>query len=121
MDKIDLMYARWIENALKSDQKIVIVEDNLKIAGVFIYDIVDYTAIMNKKFAVWKSAFVDSSSRGKGIGLKLFRATLQSCIEDGAEVVDSSLVEKNTISQSFHDKLGFRIINTVYTLHKWFD
>lgn len=121
VDRIDLMYAQWIENALKSDQKIVIVEDDHKIAGVFIYEIVDYTATMNKKFAVWKSAFVDSSSRGKGIGLKLFRATLQSCIADGADVVDSSLVEKNSISKSFHDKLGFRMTNTVYTLHKWFD
>jgi UDP-2,4-diacetamido-2,4,6-trideoxy-beta-L-altropyranose hydrolase len=121
VDRVDLMYARWIENALKSDQKIVIVEDDKKIAGVFIYDIVDYTETMNKKFAVWKSAFVDSSSRGKGIGLKLFRATLQSCIDDGADVVDSSLVEKNSISKSFHDKLGFRMTNTVYTLHKWFD
>lgn len=121
VDKVDLMYAKWIENALKSDQKIVIVEDDHKIAGVFIYEIVDFTAIMGKKFAVWKSAFVDSSFRGKGIGLKLFKATLQSCIDDGVAIVDSSLAEKNIISQSFHDKLGFRMVNTVYTLHKWFD
>ena len=121
VDRVDFMYAKWIENALKSDQKIVIIEDDNKIAGVFIYDIVDYTEIMNTKFAVWKSAFVDSASRGKGVGLRLFKATLQSCIDDGVDVVDSSLVAKNVISQSFHDKLGFRMINTVYTLHKWFD
>lgn len=121
IQRVELMYARWIENALKSKQKIVIVEDNNQIAGVFIYDLVDYSSTLNRKIGVWKSAFVDSRFRDKGIGLKLFKATLQSCINDGVDVVDSSLVEKNIVSQSFHDKLGFRLVNTLYTLHKWFD
>jgi RimJ/RimL family protein N-acetyltransferase len=121
IEKIDLMYEKWIENALESKQKIVIIEDNDNIAGVFIYEIVDHTAIMNRKFGVWKSAFVDSTYRNKGIGLKLFKATLQSCINDGVDTIDSSLVEKNIVSQNFHSKLGFRLVNTLYTLHKWFD
>lgn len=120
-ERVELMYAHWIESALKSKQKIVIVEDNNQIAGVFIYDLVDYSSVLNRKIGVWKSAFVDSNFRDKGIGLKLFRVTLQSCINDGVDVVDSSLVEKNIVSQSFHDKLGFRLVNTLYTLHKWFD
>ncbi len=121
IESVELMYARWIENALNSKQKIVIIEADNKIAGVFIYDIVDYSAFINKKIAVWKSAFVDDLYRGKGIGLRLFKATLQACINDGVDIVDSTLVEKNIISQSFHDKLGFRLVNTLYTLHKWFD
>lgn len=121
IERVELMYSRWIENALNSKQKIVIIEDNNLIAGVFIYDLVNHSSTLNKKFGVWKSAFVDSSFRNKGIGLKLFKATLQSCINDGVDIVDSTLVEKNIISQSFHDKLGFRLVNTLYTLHKWFD
>lgn len=119
-ERVELMYARWIENALKSNKKIVIIEDNQQIAGVFIYEIVDHSKLMNKKIGVWESAFVESSFRDKGIGLKLFKATVQSCINDGVDLIDSSLVEKNIISQSFHSKLGFRLVDSKYTLHKWF-
>ncbi len=118
--RIELMYSQWIENALNSKQKIVLIEEDKQIAGVFIYDIVDYTQQLGKKIGVWKSAFVDSNFRDKGVGFRLFKATLQACINDGVDLVDTSLVEKNIISQSFHDKLGFRLVNTQYTLHKWF-
>ena len=121
IERVELMYSRWIENALNSTQKVIIVEYKNKIAGVFIYELVDHTSILNRKFGVWKSAFIDNNFRDKGIGLQLFKATLQSCINDGVDIVDSTLVEKNIISQGFHDKLGFRLINTLYTLHKWFD
>jgi len=121
LTKVELMYSKWIESALKSQQKIVIIEDDSCIAGVFIYDIVDYTKIMNRKVGIWESAFVDSNFRGKGIGLKLFKATLQSCINNGVDTIESSLVEKNIISQNFHNMLGFRLVSTQYTLHKWFN
>lgn len=121
IERVELMYSKWIENALNSKQKIVIVEENNQIAGAFIYDLVAYSSILNKRFGIWKSAFVDTSFRGKGIGSKLFESTLNSCINDGVDIIDSTLVEKNIISQNFHDKLGFRLVNTLYTLHKWFD
>lgn len=118
---IDTMYACWIENALNSSQKIVIIEDNKQIAGVFIYELINYKSCFNKKIGVWKSALVDTKFRNKGIGLNLFKAALHSCIKDGVDIIDSSLVEKNIVSQSFHNKLGFRLVNTQYTLHKWFN
>jgi len=121
VEKIDLMYAKWIDSALKSDQKIVIVEENNQIAGVFIYDVLDLSDKIKKKIGVWKSAFVDSSFRNKGVGMRTFKAAMQSCINDDVDIIDSSLVEKNIISQSFHNKLGFRLVNTLYTFHKWFD
>ncbi len=118
---VNSMYACWIDNALNSSQKIVIIEDNKQIVGVFIYELINYNSTIGKKIGVWKSAFVDSKFRDKGIGLKLFKATLHSCIKDGVDIIDSSLVEKNIVSQSFHNKLGFRLVNTQYTFHKWFD
>lgn len=120
LSKVEIMYSKWIENALNSKQKIVIIEESDQIAGVFIYDIADYTSLFNKKFGVWKFAAVDSNFRDRGIGTKLFMATLQSSVDNGAEIIDSTLAEKNIISQKFHDKLGFYLVNTVYTLHKWF-
>jgi L-amino acid N-acyltransferase YncA len=121
VERVNLMYSKWIENALNSNKKIVIIEDDNQIAGVFIYDLVDYSSILGKKYGIWESAYVDNNFRNKGIGLKLFKATLQSCINNGVNIVDSELVEKNIISQNFHDKLGFRLVNTLYTFHKWFD
>jgi len=120
LNKVEEMYARWIENALSTKQKIVIVEESKQIAGVFIYDVVDLSFYFSKKYGVWKFAAVDNKFRDKGIGMKLFKSTLHSCIQDGVDVIDSSLVEKNLISHRFHDKLGFHLANTMFTLHKWF-
>ncbi len=121
VEKVDLMYSCWMENAVKSSQKIVIIEEANQIAGVFVYDVVNHKTTLNKKFGVWKSAFVDSNFRDKGIGLKLFKAAMQSCLNNGVDIIDSSLVDKNIGSQSLHNKLGFRLVNTQYTFHKWLD
>lgn len=118
--KIESMYATWIENALNAKQKLVLIEKEMQIAGVFLYDVIDYSLQFGKKMAVWKSAMVEQNFRSQGVGFNLFKATLQACIDDGVDCIDSSLAEKNILSQSFHDRLGFRIVNTRYTLHKWF-
>jgi len=119
-ERVNLMYSKWIENAVKTKQKILVIEEDNEIAGAFIFEIVDYRSSLGKKFGVWKSAFVDKKFRNRKIGLKLFFATLGCCINEGVDVVDTDLVDKNIISQSFHDKLGFRLVYTKYTFHKWF-
>ncbi|MBK8368412.1 MAG: GNAT family N-acetyltransferase [Bacteroidetes bacterium] len=121
IEKVNLMYACWMDNAVKSSQKIIIIEEDKQIAGVFVYDVVDYKNTIDKKFAVWKSAFVNSNFRDKGIGLKLFKAAMQSCLSRGVDVIDSAVVDRNIGSQNLHNKLGFRLVNTQYTFHKWFN
>jgi len=56
----------------------------------------------------------------KGLGLALFKAVIQSCIDHNVAVIDTDLVEKNIVSQRIHDKFGFNLVYTLYTFHKWF-
>lgn len=118
--KVDSMYAKWISNALESQQKVLVLEEENEIAGVFIYDNIDLEKYYGTKFGVWKFAALDSKFRKKGLGLSLFHATINACIEDGNSIIDTDLVDKNIISQNLHDNLGFKLVNTLYTFHKWF-
>jgi RimJ/RimL family protein N-acetyltransferase len=120
LEKVDLFYAKWIDSALNSNQKIVLIEYENNIAGVFIYDIEGQTNLFKGKHGIWKFAAVDSSLRNKGLGLALFQAVMQSCIDHNVDVIDTDLVEKNIVSQRIHDKFGFKLVHTLYTFHKWF-
>lgn len=117
---VEKMYSLWIDNALKSSQRVLVIEDNGEIAGVFIYENLDLTRYFGKKIGAWKFAAIDKSFRNKGLGLSLFKATMHACLIDNNDVIDTDLVEKNIVSQNFHDKLGFKLVNTLYTFHKWF-
>jgi len=119
--RVEEMYSNWIMNALSSSQKILVMEVDSKIVGVFIYENIDLSSYFSKKFGIWKFAAVDGSFRDKGLGMNLFKAAINACIIDSNDIIDTSLVEKNIISQNFHDKLGFQLVNTLYTFHKWFD
>jgi GNAT superfamily N-acetyltransferase len=120
VSNVDKMYAKWISNALESQQKVLVLEEENEIAGVFIYDNIDLEKYYGTKFGVWKFAALDSKFRKKGLGLALFNATINACITDGNSIIDTDLVDKNIISQNLHDNLGFKLVNTLYTFHKWF-
>jgi len=116
----DLMYSNWIDNSFKSNDRIIVIEEESIIAGVFIYEIVDFGINLESKRAIWKSAFIDRNYRKKGLGKKLFRAASKACIEEGVENIDSSLVVKNIVSQNLHSYLNFKLVSVSYTFHKWF-
>lgn len=119
--KVEQLYAKWIDSALDKKQKFVIIEEQGAVCGLFIYDIVDLTERFGKRYAVWKLADIDSRVRGKGLGMRLFYATIQSGIDNGVDMIDSSLAVHNVASQNIHIKLCFRLITSVYTFHRWFD
>lgn len=119
-EKVDLLYAKWIDTALNSNQKIVLIEYEKNIAGVFIYYIEEQTKLFKEKHGVMTFAAVDSSLRNKGLGSTLFKATMQSCIDHNVDVCDSPPAEKNIVSQRIHDKFGFKLVHTLYIFHKWF-
>jgi len=120
LENIDKMYSKWIDSALDSEKRVIVIEEENEIAGVFIYSIANFIQNFDKKIGIWEFAAIDSKFRNKGLGMRLFYSALQACINDGVHVIDTILVEKNIISQRFHDKLGFRLVNTYYTFHRWF-
>lgn len=119
---IDSLYSKWIETAIKPDsgKKIIVIEEGGEIAGVFIYSIHRYEEFVKDTFGRWEFAAVSKKFRKAGIGRELFQAAFKACIDDGASVIDSTLVDKNIISQHLHEVLNFRISNTYYTFHKWY-
>ncbi len=116
----DLMYSNWIDNSFKSDDRIIVIEENTKIAGAFIYEVIDFGISLGSKRAIWKSAFIDQNFRKRGLGKKLFNAALKACQSEGVDRIDSSLVVKNIPSQNLHDSLNFKLVSVSYTFHKWF-
>jgi GNAT superfamily N-acetyltransferase len=120
VSKVELMYSKWLATALNSNKKIVVIENENAIAGIFIYELVDLTELFGIRVGIWEFAAIDSQHRKKGLGTILFESALDACIKEGANVIDSSLVEKNIISQRLHDKLGFGLVNSYYRFHKWF-
>ncbi len=116
VQNVNNMYSNWINNAIKED-KILIIEHNNEIAGMFIYSV---NELNNKRFATWKFAAVDKKYRNLCLGNNLFDSTVHACIKDGVEIIDTSLAIKNTISLRIHSKLQFCPVLSMYTFHKWF-
>lgn len=118
---VEKLYGKWIESSLTKGQPIVITEEAGRICGVFIYDMADLTVPFGRKYAVWKLANIDGRVRGKGLGMRLYYATVQSSLDRGADAIDSSLAVHNVVSMNMIIKMGFRLITSVYTFHRWFD
>jgi len=116
----DMMYANWIDNSFKSNDRIIVVEENTRIVGAFIYDVVIFGDKLDSKRAIWKSAFIDGNFRKKGLGKMLFGAALKACINEGVASIDSSLIVKNIPSQNLHTYYKFKLVSVSYTFHRWF-
>jgi hypothetical protein len=115
---VDNMYSKWIENSINSDDKILVIEHDSDIAGMFIYHLNEDSDL---KHATWKFAAVDKKYRKRNYGNKIFDLAIQSCIKDGAKWIDTSLAIKNTISLRIHSRLNFMPVMSLYTFHKWID
>jgi L-amino acid N-acyltransferase YncA len=120
VENVNALYAKWIKTALHSEKKIVLIEDENEIVGIFIYDFNGNSNHFGFRTATWQSAAVNTLFRNKGLGKRLFEAVIQSCIDQKVEIIDTDLVEKNIASQKIHDKFGFKLVHTTYTFHKWF-
>ncbi len=118
VSNVDNMYSNWIENAINSDDKIIVIEYNKHIAGMFIFCINNYN---NLKIATWEFAAVDKEFRNKGLGKDLFNSAIDACIKEGVSIIDSEFSIKNIKSFVVHSKLNFIPIYSKYTFHKWFN
>ena len=120
-ETIDQMYGAWIKNAMDSDMKFVILEEEGEVSGFFIYGITPTPNLFGRKHALWSWAAVSLHFRGKGVGKKLFYAAVQSCLDHGITLIDSGVALKNNPSLNLHLMLGFQNTCSRYTFHRWFD
>ncbi|MFN4762604.1 GNAT family N-acetyltransferase [Gillisia sp. Q332] len=121
-EKVQAMYVKWIETALNplSKDRVIVIEEDNEIAGTFIYSLPNLPEFPNLKFSKFEFLAINKKFRKRGLGKKLFEAAILSSINDGVDIIDSTLVDKNIISQNIHEEYNFKLVNTFYTFHKWF-
>jgi GNAT superfamily N-acetyltransferase len=118
--KVDSLYEKWVDNAFESKSKIIVIEENGIMAGMFIYQLNEPNIALKSISATWQFAALLPEFRNLGLGKKLYEWALNDCIKEGVLSIDTTLVQKNIISQKLHEKLGFGLLNTYYNFHKWF-
>ena len=56
------------------------------------------------------SVYVDPAARGRGVGLALLRALIESTEQAGIWTIQSGVFPENTASLALHQKAGFRVV-----------
>lgn len=119
-DKADSLYLKWIETSYTDPtQSILVYEPEGKPAAFMIFYINDFRAELGVRYVQWKMALLDPALRGKGIGNSFFHSLLHHHRQAGDDVVDSGLSMRNLVSLNLHNRIGFKIISTIVTFHKW--
>ncbi len=121
-EKADSLYRKWILTAASDpQQEILCLDQDGKPVAFMIFYRNDMREYFGFQFAQWKMALLDPSYRGKGVGADFFLALLHQHRADGMAVVDSGLSMRNLASLNLHNKLGFKVVSTLITFHKWID
>jgi GNAT superfamily N-acetyltransferase len=119
-EKVDAMYRQWVLGSLQSDiWTTVVLEIENRVRGFFTYRIEDLTPYFGFRFVKWRMAALSKADRGMGYGVQLFNGAMDF-VRPQAEIVDSGLTLRNTRSVNFHNSVGFRILCSSTTLHKWY-
>ncbi len=56
------------------------------------------------------SVYVDEERRGRGIGIALLQALVESAEADGIWTIQSSIFPENEASVRLHERVGFRVV-----------
>jgi RimJ/RimL family protein N-acetyltransferase len=121
-DKADSMYRKWIDTAFDEPRQKTLVYDQDGVpAAYLIFYINDYRPQFGKQYVQWKMALLGPSVRGRGVGADFFVSLLYYHRDQGMDVVDSGLTMRNLPSLNLHNRIGFKIISTLVTFHKWLE
>jgi RimJ/RimL family protein N-acetyltransferase len=119
-EQAEAVYPKLINEAFyDKEKKILVYEENNIPLAFMIYSHLDLKSYYNLKFAVWKLAIIDPNQRGKGIGSAFFKAVMDHHCDEGIDIVDSSLSIRNIASLNTHNKIGFKVICSLVTMHRW--
>jgi GNAT superfamily N-acetyltransferase len=118
--KAEGLYEKWIKNSINDSNQNILVYDHKGIPSAFMtYYILDLSKYYNLKFAMWKMALINPSLRGQGIGKSFFNSLFDHHIKEGLDIVDSGLSLRNIVSLNTHNKVKFKVVSTLVTLHLW--
>ena len=119
--KVDQMYDKWIANAFESVSEILIIEEEGQIAGVCLFSVKNYEETFGQTIATWEFAAISQDFRGRGLGNRLYDATIKDCHKKGADILDATLAAKNILSQRILNNYKFELMNSYFTFHKWYE
>jgi hypothetical protein len=119
-DKVNSMYAKWVETSFYSDDNICIIEKKGTIVGYFICSI-DSTLekYLGYKYGRLKALVLNSEYRGEGLGIKLFASTLSYLQKNGCAYIESGYPAKNHLSSFLHSANHFHSNYEEVSLHYW--
>lgn len=118
--KADGLYEKWIKNSFSDPKQKILVYDHKDIPSAFMtYYILDLSKYYDLKFAMWKMALINPLLRGQGIGISFFNSLLAYHKKEGLDVLDSGLSLRNIASLNTHNKVNFKVVSTLTTLHLW--
>ena len=119
-DKAETLYEKWILTAFNDpNQRILTLDVEDRPVAFMIYYKNDLRPYFGLQFAMWKMGLLDPKSRGRGLGTDFFMALPHYHYKEGLDVVDSGLSIRNLASLNLHNKLNFKVVSVLVTLHKW--
>lgn len=119
-EKADDLYRKWILSAFSDPQReILVMEVDDKPAAFMICQQQDLRSQLGYRSVTTQMALLDPDIRSKGLGTDFFMALFRYYRDAGLDMVESGLTMRNQVSLNWHNKLGFRIVSTQLTLHRW--
>ena len=118
--KAESLYSKWIKTSFNDENQNILVYDHNGIPSAFMtYYFNDLTHYFNKKYIMWRMAFLNPEIKGIGIGTQFFQALFDYHKNEGYDIIDSGLSLRNTVSLNLHNKLSFKVTSTLTNLHLW--
>ncbi len=106
---------KYLENAMKSDNSIVVVaEDKGKIVGFLKADVRERIFYEPKSEGNISELYLMPEYRRKGNGVKLLEHGIKLLKQKGAEIITAEFPSLNEIATKFYTNLNFRAIISTY-------
>lgn len=117
---VDAMYVKWIRTSHRNKEPITVIEVDGRVVGGFVFRNDPLLAAhMGYRYGRMHLLTLDSSVRGKGLGLALFQGSMRLMAEAGCQWIDSGYAGKNHLSARLHSKSGFYSVYEELTFHRW--
>jgi L-amino acid N-acyltransferase YncA len=119
-EAIDRFFGTWLRGAFERGQPIIVIEDEGAVAGYFALEMPEtLTRFLGHRYGGMRSLGLSPASRGKGLGLRIFRGAISYLRSRGADYIDSGYAAKNHVSARLHVLTGFFSAYEDATLHRW--
>ena len=101
-------------DAIKN-QNIRIMEDETNPVGFLHFKIDAAVMYVEKRFFWIDLIYVDEKFRERGIGKLLYQDAIDIAKQNGLDTIVLDIFDANIRSKTFHEKLGFKPLYTIYT------